>query len=369
LKFVTPSKGFLQNRVNCRSIGMGRGDEVMLGARNAIKVGDAQSHRAIHHRIRCMTLQQLRYFIATVESGFNISRAAEMVHTSQPGVSKQIRLLEQQLGTALLARTSSRVVGLTDAGERVLEAARRIVRETDGLTQMGRDLMKQETGRLTIASLHTYALALLPKAVSALRQRYPHVTVELRQESPGHIIEMVRAGEVDIGVSMDAQDPHNGVIAFPFLEVPRALLTPKRHPLLDLEKVTLEDMVRYPFVAQTGLSAGGWAISKVLKSRGFTFDISVLAADASLMKAYVEHGLGIAIVSSLLYDSRRDTGLAVIDVSHVFEPSTVTVLMDPYRYQRGYVHELIQLLAPVWNRTRIVQAVRQYVIDHEAVGR
>ncbi|CAN5721759.1 CysB family HTH-type transcriptional regulator [soil metagenome] len=307
-----------------------------------------------------MTLVQLRYFVATIEAGFNISRAADVVDTSQPAVSKQLKLLEQELGTTLMTRNASRLIGLTDSGERVYEAAKRVLRETTGIAQMGQDFMQMESGRLTIAALHTYALALLPKAVARLRQRYPGVVFELQQASPTHIVELVRAGEVDIGVSMNPSLDRSGVIAFPFLIAPRVLLMPKNHPLLRLSRVTLEDIVRYPFVAQTDLSAGGWAISSVLKTRGFTVETAVLATDASLMKAYIEEGLGIAIVSSLLYDAARDPGLRAIDVSHIFEPSLVTILIDPYRYQRGYVHDFIELLAPEWTRVKIAAAVRQF---------
>jgi LysR family cys regulon transcriptional activator len=312
-----------------------------------------------------MTLQQLRYLIATVDCGFNISRAAEMIHTSQPGISKQIKLLEQQLGTPLLARSAARIIGLTDAGERVLDAARRILRETDGLAQMGRDFMKQETGTLTIVSLHTYALALVPKAAALLRDRYPAVSLQIRQASPGQIVELVRAGEVDLGLTMELPEPTSGVIGFPVLKAPRVLLVPRGHPLTRLEAVTLEDIVEHPFVAHSGLSAGGWAVSRVLKARGLALKTAMLAADASLIKAYVEVGLGVTIVSSLLYSPDRDVSLTAIDVSHIFEPSQVTVLMDPYRYQRGFVHDFVGLLAPDWTAERIRQSVRQFVIDNE----
>lgn len=305
-----------------------------------------------------MTLQQLRYFIATVDSGFNISRAAEAVNASQPGISKQIRLLEQQLGTTLLLRSASRILGLTESGERVLDAGRRILREAEGLTQMEHDLMAPETGRLKIVTLHTYALALLPRVLKALRQRHPRVVLEVGQESPGRIVELVRAGEVDVGLSMDVPDPCDGVTALPFLKAPRIVLAPKGHPLSRVTRPTLDEIVKYPLVAQTGLSAGGWAISRVLKARGFAVQPSVLAADASLIKHYVEQELGVAIVSSLLYNARRDTGLSAIDVSHIFEPSTLTLLLDPYRYQRTYVYEFIEALAPQWTRERVMAAVR-----------
>ncbi len=316
-----------------------------------------------------MTLQQLRYLVATVESGFNISRAAQSVHTSQPGISKQLRLLEQQLGTVLLARNSSRIVGLTDNGEKVYEAAQRILRETRGLAQMGEDFMGQQSGRLTIATLHTYAHALVPPAAARFRQQYPNVAIELLQASPGQIIELVRAGEADIGISMETPDERSGVCALPFLKAPRALLVPKDHPLLDCEKLTLEEMAKYPFVVQAGLTTGGWAVSQVLKARGFNIEAAVTAPDASLMKACIEQGLGIAIMSSLMYHPDRDPGLRALDVSHLFDPSDVTLLLDPYRYLRGYVHHFIQMIAPEWERARVAERVREFVIANEPTFR
>jgi LysR family cys regulon transcriptional activator len=312
-----------------------------------------------------MTLQQLRYFAATVECGFNISRAAEAVHTSQPGISKQLKLLEQQLGTTLLNRSMGRIIGLTDAGSRVYETAKRVLRETDSLAHMGQDFMAEESGRLTIATLHTYAQALLPNAVARLRQACPHVSIELQQHSPGRIIELVRGGDVDIGITMEIPGPRSGVVALPIMSVPRLLLVPDNHPLLQCEHVTLEEMVRYPFVVQTTLSAGGWAINQVLKAHGFTVETAVTAADASLMKAYVEQGVGIAIMSAPIYNPSRDPGIRGIDVSHLFDPSEITLLLDPYRYQRGYVLKFIHLLAPQWEQGKVSAEIRRFVIDNE----
>jgi LysR family cys regulon transcriptional activator len=309
-----------------------------------------------------MNLQQLRYFVATVDNGFNVSRAADAVQTSQPGISRQIKLLEQELGTTLFMRSPTRIVGLTESGERVLDIARRVLRDTDSLAQMGEDFLRRESGRLSIATVHTFALALLPRALARLRERYPAVTVELRQASPAAIIELVRAGEVDLGLSMRMQGLGDaGVVTLPVMETPRVLLTPKRHPLLKRDRVTLEELARHPFVAQTELSAGGWAVSSLFRSRGLVMQTAVMATDASLIKAHVESGVGIAIMSSLLFDPRRDIGLGAVDVSHLFEPSRVVLHIDPYRYLRGYVFELVRHLAPEWTRERVVAKAREFV--------
>ncbi|WP_338617407.1 LysR substrate-binding domain-containing protein [Pigmentiphaga sp. CHJ604] len=314
-----------------------------------------------------MTLQQLRYFVATVESGFNISRAAQVVHTSQPGISKQIKLLEQQLGATLLNRSAGRIVGLTEAGNRVFETAKRVLRETDSLAHMGQDFLREESGRLVIATLHTYAQALLPHAAARLRDRYPRVSIELQQSSPGRIIELVRGGDVDIGITMEVPGPRSGVVALPLMTVPRLLLVPVHHPLLQHERVTLAEIVRYPFVVQTTLSAGGWAVNQVLKARGFAIEAAVTATDASLMKAYVEQGLGIAIMSAPIYNPERDLGIRGIDISHIFDPSEVTLLLDPYRYQRGYVLQFIHLLAPRWAPAAVAGEIRRFMIENEPV--
>ncbi len=315
-----------------------------------------------------MTLQQLRYFIATVESGFSMSRASRSVFTSQPGISKQVQLLEEELGATLLVRERSRIKGLTEAGERVFEAAKRVMRETDGLKQMGQDFLQQESGQLGIASLHTYSIALLPSAMRQLRERYPGVRIEVQDRTPGEIVDRVRSGQADLGLSIEAPERRSALIGLPICTIPRVLLVPQGHPLLAHGAPTLEEIVRYPFVTQRGLASAGWAVNNVFKERGLTFNTSVVAPDASLIKACVANGLGVAIVSAMLYDPARDKSLAAVDLSHIFTPSELTILLDPYRYLRGYVLHFIQLLVPQWPPHRVVQKVREFVQEAQTKG-
>jgi LysR family cys regulon transcriptional activator len=312
-----------------------------------------------------MTPQQMRYLCAIADCGFNISRAALTLHTSQPGISKQIKLLEQQLGTTLLTRSAGRVTGLTEGGERVLGAARRILKELDSLKLMGADFLGQESGQFVVATMHTHARAVLPPVLRELRERYPGVVVDVRQGTPSYIVDMVRAGEADVGVTIEEPPPSGGVISLPCMLIPRVLMVPAGHPLLALETVAFEDLLRYPVVSQKSLSAGGWAVGRVLKTKGLTLEPVVLANDSSVIKAFVEEGIGIAIIPAVMYDAERDSKLRTIDVSRLFGASQLTAVIDPYRYQRGYVYDFIARLAPAWDRAAVQREARRYLIENE----
>jgi LysR family cys regulon transcriptional activator len=310
-----------------------------------------------------MTLTQLRYFAAIVESGFNISRAAQVLHTSQPGVSRQIRVLEEQLGTNLLERTGGRIVGLTETGTRVLVTARRILKDADSLKSMSDEFLQQEVGQLTIATMHTHAHAVLPKAVAALRRRYPGVVVEIRQASPSLILDLARAGEVDLGLTIEIPAASHRLAAFPLMQIPRILIVPRNHPLLKKRSVTLQDLTLYPMICQHALSAGGWAVTRVFKEHGVDMTPAIYAMDASVIKAHVEEDAGIAVISGVLFDPKRDSRIRAINVSHIFEPSTMTAVVDPYRYLRGYTYDFIAQLAPDWTRQAIDDAIRKVVFS------
>ncbi|MCK9513859.1 MAG: LysR substrate-binding domain-containing protein [Pigmentiphaga sp.] len=311
-----------------------------------------------------MNLQQLRYLCAIVDAGFNISRAAQALHTSQPGISKQIRLLESRMGTSLLIRKSGRIIGLTDYGEQAWLAAKRILKEFEGLKQMGDDVLRQDSGRLTIATLHSYAYSLLPPVIHGLRQRYPEVSVDIRQATPGNIIELVRAGEADVGLTIERPAPDSGVLALDYRAVPRVLLVPAGHPLLEQETVAFRDIIRYPIIEQGFLSSGGWAVSRTLRAKGYDFEPALSLPDASTIKAYVEEGVGIAVISGAMFDPQRDANLRAIAVDHLFAPSFLTLVIDPHRYQRRYLYDFIESLAPNWDRLSVQYEVRHYEDHH-----
>lgn len=308
-----------------------------------------------------MTLTQLNYLVAIIEHGFNISRAAEALHTSQPGISRQIRLLEQQLGINVLLRNGGRIVGLTEEGMRVVASAKRIVKEAASLKSMGEEFLQQETGRLRVATLHSLALSLLPKAVIGVRKHFPAVLIEVQHASASSCFDLLRAGDIDIGITIEQPAQSFGLVALPLQTIPRVLLVPKGHALLKHKSITLDDILAHPLIFPDAMSSGAWSVSRSMQARGIDFEPAIRAMDATIIKAYVEHGAGIAIVSAAAFDANRDLALSAIALDHLFEPSEVSAVFDPLRYMRGYAYEFIELLAPVWTKRKITDAIRDVV--------
>lgn len=302
-----------------------------------------------------MTLQQLRYLCAIADNGLSISRAARALHTSQPGISRQIRQLESQLGATLLLRRDGRISGLSESGLRVFEIARRILKDSDSLKTVGDDFTLEDSGTLTVATMHLYARALLVPAIAEFRQRHPAVDIDLRQDTPGRIFDMVYSGEADIGVVTSRQNEAASqvLLEIPCRTMPRVLITPRKHPLTRKRAISLQDIGQYPLIAFDTLLAGGWALKRAFQSQKVEMKISMRAMDATVIKMLVEAGMGISVLPSIAHDSKRDRRLAAIDVSHLFGVSVMTVLVDPHRQLRRYAYDFIQLLAPGWDRERV----------------
>jgi LysR family cys regulon transcriptional activator len=307
-----------------------------------------------------MTLTQLRYLVAVADCGFNISRAAEALHTSQPGISRQIRVLESQLGTILLLRDGGRITGFSENGLRAVAAARRVLNEANSLTLMSEELMQQTSGKLTIATLHTGALTLLPPAVAAIRAQYPEVVVEIKSTSPAAMLELVQAGEVDLALAFRRPAESASLLSIPISTIPAALMAPEGHPLLVLETLTLEELARYPMVCHESLSAATWGMLERFNAKGIKLRPAVYAPDASVIQRCVAEGAGIAILPDILPVS---PGVSKVDVSSLFESNEVTAVLDATRFHRGFVFDFIHALAPSWTVDAVKAEMRRIFFD------
>lgn len=306
-----------------------------------------------------MTLQQLRYLCAIVDGGFNISRAAGVLHTSQPGISKQVGLLEEELGTSVFVRRKGRVVALSERGTRVLEVARRILKDANSLRYMGDEFVQAETGRLGLAVLHIHARYLLFDVINGFKRSHPAVRVDLLQGAPGKVSDLVMSGDADIGVTIEPLTRQTGLLQLPCRPVPRSIVVPARHPLLRKPRPTLEDIARHPVIAVEPSSAVDWAIRRAFDARGIELNITLQASDASVIKAYVESGLGIAMLPTAAVDPARDRNLRTIDATHLFGDSQLNLLIDPYRYLRRYAFDFIERVAPQWTQPKVEAAMAQ----------
>jgi LysR family transcriptional regulator, cys regulon transcriptional activator len=304
-----------------------------------------------------MKLQQLRCLAEVARRGLNVSEAAEALHTSQPGVSKQIRALEDELGVEVFVRHGKRLVSVTEPGKAVVAIAERILAEAQNLRRAGEEFANDQLGTLTIAATHTQARYALPKAVAAFKRRYPKVELHIHQGNPTQIREQVLAGEADMGVATEMLAVPE-LITLPVYQWNRCVVVPPKHPLLKESPLTLERLAEYPIVTYDFAFANRSLVQKAFESRGLTPHVVLSAQDSDVIKTYVELGLGIGILAKMAFDAKRDILLRAIDASHLFESSTTRLGIKRGAYLRRYAYDFIELFAPHLARNTVERAVR-----------
>jgi len=305
-----------------------------------------------------MNLQQLRYVSEVARRNLNVSEAAEALHTSQPGVSKQIRALEDELGIQVFARHGKRLVSVTEPGKAVVSIAERILAEAQNLRRAGEEFANDQLGTLTIAATHTQARYALPKAVAAFKRRYPRVELLIQQGNPTQICDQVAAGEADLGVATEMIALRPELVSLPVYQWNRCVVVPPRHPLLKSTPLTLEKLAEYPIVTYDFAFAGRSHVQKAFENRGLAPHVVLSAQDSDVIKTYVELGLGVGILAKMAFDPKRDRTLRAIDASHLFESSTTRLGIKRGAYLRRYAYEFIELFAPHLPRSAVERAVR-----------
>ena len=304
-----------------------------------------------------MKLQQLRYICEVARHNLNLSNAAEALFTSQPGISKQIRSLEEELGVDIFVRHGKRVVAVTEPGQAILEIAQRVLKDVENLRQVGEEFTEEDSGHLTIATTHTQARYALPHVIQRFTKRYPGVRLSLRQGSPTQISELVTSGEADIAIATEAIELYEDLVMLPCYEWNRCVLVPPGHPLLKARKLTLQAMADFPIITYDFAFTGRSKMNQAFADKGLTPNVVLTAIDADVIKTYVELGLGIGIVAMMAYDPKRDTHLRAMDASHLFEPSTTRIGIRKNSYLRGYTYEFIEMFAPHLTRRVVDDAM------------
>ncbi|HYJ18686.1 MAG TPA: HTH-type transcriptional regulator CysB [Burkholderiales bacterium] len=304
-----------------------------------------------------MKLQQLRYICEVARQNLNLSNAAEALFTSQPGISKQVRSLEEELGVDIFVRHGKRVVAVTEPGKAILEVALRVLKDVENLRQVGEEFTEKDNGRLTIATTHTQARYALPPVIHRFTKRYPAVRLSLRQGSPTQISELVTSGEADVAIATEAIEHYEDLVMLPCYEWNRCVLVQPGHPLLKQKKLTLEAMAAFPIITYDFAFTGRSRINQAFTDRGLKPNVVLTAIDADVIKTYVELGMGIGIVAMMAYDPKRDSHLKAIDASHLFEPSTTRIGIRKNSYLRGYTYEFIEMFAPHLNRGAVDAAM------------
>jgi LysR family cys regulon transcriptional activator len=305
-----------------------------------------------------MKFHQLRYVHEVARQNLNISQAAEALHTSQPGVSKQIQLLEEELNLQIFQRNGKRLTGVTEPGRIILDLAERVMREMENIKRVGDEFTHEATGALTIATTHTQARYRLPAAVKTFMEQFPEVRLTIHQGNPTQVAEQVAHGEADIGIATEAISNYEKLVCLPCYQWNRCVVTPHGHPLLSDTPLTLEKIARYPLITYDFAFTGGSLVSRVFGKEGLEPNVVLTAIDADVIKTYVSLGLGIGLLANMAYDKERDTNLAMLDASHLFPPSTTYLGIRRDAYLRGYAYAFIQLLAPHFDRKAVNAALK-----------
>ncbi len=306
-----------------------------------------------------MNFQQLRSVREAVRQGFNLTEVAQVLHTSQPGVSRQIRELEDELGIELFIRAGKRLTGLTEPGAQVLPIIERLLADSDNLRNAARDFSAHDAGPLSIAATHSQARYALPAAVRDFRQLYPQVTLSLHQGSPKQIAEMLLSGEADVAIATEALAQYEQLVTLPCYRWTHSVVVPNGHPLLDGQPLTLERLAKYPLVTYDAGYTGRSHIDQAFERAGIQPSIVLTAMDADVIKTYAELGLGVGIVASIAYDEERDRNLQALDAGHLFEVNMTRLAFRRGAFLRGYVYAFIETFAPPLTRQVVEQAAAQ----------
>lgn len=304
-----------------------------------------------------MTLRQLRCLREVVRCNFNMSSAAESLCTSQPAVSKQIRLLETELAVAMFVRSGDRIVDLSPFGRKVHSVAERVLNDTENLKDIAKDFAEAAAGDLIIATTHTQARYALPEVLQRFSARYPKVSVQLRQGNTGQIAQLLISGDADIAIGTEALKLPQELVAIPCRTWKRQLITPAAHPLLDERTLTLAAIARYPLITYGTDVAAHATILRAFEDNGLVPTVAVSALDSDVIKTYVASGLGVAILTELAFDAAKDKGLRAIDASHLFESSTTYVAIRRNNILRSYMFDFLEIYLPNLSRREIEIAI------------
>lgn len=304
-----------------------------------------------------MNFQQLRSIREVSRRNYNLTEVANVLFTSQPGVSRQIRELEEELNVVIFERNGKRLTGLTEPGKGILKIIDRLLLEAENLRQASDEYSNQTTGTLTVATTHTQARYALPKVVQAFRHSLPEVRIALQQSSPEHIAEWVMSGKVDIGIATEGLTQFEDLVSFPCYRWNHKIVVRQGHPLLSQTKVGLAELASYPLITyDTGFTGRGH-IDDAFRNAGIATDIVLTAMDSDVIQQYAALGLGVGIVASMALEHGRNYELCAIDASHLFAPNITRLAVRRGSYLRSYAYDFILQFATELTRADIDRAM------------
>lgn len=309
-----------------------------------------------------MNFQQLRIVRETVRQDFNLTTVANTLFTSQPGVSKHIKDLEDELGIEIFVRRGKRLLGLTEPGKELLTVVERILLDTQNARHIADHFSARDSGNLVIATTHTQARYALPEVIKRFKAAYPKVHLVLHQGSPREIGELLSAGEADIAIATEWLSSVPEVVTFPYYTWHHALIVPRDHPLAERHDLSLADIADYPIVTYHEGFTGRTNLDRRFAESGLVPDIVLAAIDADVIKTYVDIGLGIGIIASMAYNAERDSNLVRIEAPKLFGPNTTRLALRRGVYLRSYAYDFIQMLVPELTESRIGELMRNATV-------
>lgn len=312
-----------------------------------------------------MKLQQLRYLVEVARCGLNVSEAAEVLYTSQPGISKQIKMLEDELGVVVFERSGKRLTGITEPGRQILEIAGRVLQEVGNIKRVGLEYSGGDTGSLAIATTHTQARYALPQVVKRFVERHPDVHLTMHQGSPTQIAEWTIKGEADLAIATEALDQYPQLVMLPCYQWGHSVIAPEGHPILKERSITLAEVAKWPLITYDPAFSGRSRINKAFERAHLSPNIVLAAIDADVIKTYVGLGLGLGIIASMAFDPARDAGLCAIDAQHLFGSNTTRLGLRRGTYLRRFEYDFIELFASQLTKKAVDMAMLGAGTDDE----
>lgn len=314
-----------------------------------------------------MKLQQLRYIVEVLNHNLNVSATAESLYTSQPGISKQVRMLEDELGIQIFERSGKHLTNVTTAGHEVIEIARAILAQVDSIKAVANEYTLPDRGKLSIATTHTQARYALPSKISKFMQRYPQVSLHMHQGSPEQISALAAKGNADFAIATEALHLYQDLIMLPCYHWNRSIIVPKEHPLATATNVSIEQLAALPIVTYVHGFTGRSELDRAFNDAGLTPNVVFTATDADVIKTYVKAGLGVGVVASMAFDPATDDGLIAIPAQHLFAASTTKIGFRKGTFLRGYMYDFLEAFAPHLTKSVVEEAMQQRsqdAIDH-----
>lgn len=307
-----------------------------------------------------MKLQQLRYIWEVAHHDLNVSATAQSLYTSQPGISKQIRLLEDELGVEIFSRSGKHLTRITPAGEAILKTAGEILRKVESIKQVAQEFSNEKKGSLSLATTHTQARYALPSVIKTFIERYPDVSLHMHQGTPMQISEMAADGTVDFAIATEALELFSDLIMMPCYRWNRCIVVPRDHPLCQVSELTLEEVAKHPIVTYVFGFTGRSKLDEAFIDKGLAPKVVFTAADADVIKTYVRLGLGIGIVAKMAYDQELDKDLVALDAGHLFQPSITKIGFRRGTFLRGFMYEFIEQFAPHLTKELVSEAYNRH---------